>query len=83
MRNSEWCDDKEKCTEVLQLIIDGEATREDEDYFNNHIVQCIDCSRYFMLEQSIRDALRNKVNRMRAPEDFIHQLRMKIKKSHP
>lgn len=79
MINSDSCPDKDKCTQVLHLVIDGEATHEDEDYFFNHILQCTDCSRFYVLEQSIRDALRS--GKLRAPEEFIHQIRMKIKES--
>ena len=77
----EPCSDREKCDEILHLIIDGEATREEEEYFQNHILQCADCSHYYILEQSIRFALRNKINRKIAPEEFIHQIRMKIKET--
>jgi hypothetical protein len=78
----EPCSDREKCTEVLHLIIDGEATHEEEDYFFNHILQCVDCSHYYLLEKSIREAIRNKIDRKLAPEEFIHQVRMKVKGSH-
>jgi anti-sigma factor (TIGR02949 family) len=74
------CLDREKCSEILHLVMDGEATKSDEDYFHDHILQCIDCTQFYMLEQTIRNALRNKIDRKLAPEDFIHQLRMKIKK---
>ena len=77
----EPCSDRKKCDEILHLIIDGEATREEEEYFQNHILQCVDCSHYYILEQSIRFALRNKINRKIAPEEFIHQIRMKIKET--
>lgn len=77
--NIESCLDREKCSEILHLIIDGEATIKDEDYFYNHIRHCLDCSRYYMLEQTIRNAIRNKIDRKLAPEDFIRQLRIKIK----
>jgi hypothetical protein len=77
----EPCPDRDKCSEVLHLIIDGEASLEEEEYFHNHILQCVDCSHYYLLEQSIRNAIRNKINRKIAPDDFIHQIRMKIKES--
>ena len=73
------CMDREKCSEILHLIIDGEASSNDEDYFYNHIQHCLDCSHFYMLEQTIRNAIRNKIDRKLAPEDFIRQLRMKIK----
>ncbi len=78
----EPCTDKDRCNEVLQLVIDGEASHEEEDYFYNHILQCLDCSHYYLLEQTIREKLRDNVNKKEAPEDFIRQLRMKIKDLH-
>ncbi len=78
----EPCTDRERCNVVLQLVIDGEATHEEEDYFYSHILQCLDCSHYYLLEQTIREKLRDSVNKKEAPEDFIRQLRMKIKEMH-
>ena len=78
----EPCSDRNKCNQVLHLVIDGEASHEEEDYFYNHILQCIDCSHYYLLEQTIREALRNKLDKKEAPEDFIDQIRLKIKEMH-
>ena len=78
----EPCIDREKCNQVLHLVIDGEATHEEIDYFHNHITQCLDCSHYYLLEQTIREALRNKIDKKEAPEEFIDQIRMRIKQSH-
>ena len=79
--NIEPCSDREKCAEVLHVIIDGEATHEEEVYFNDHISQCNDCSHYYLLEQTIRNALRKKIDRKLAPDDFIHHIRLKIKEA--
>ena len=39
----------------------------------------MDCSHYYLIEQNIREALRSKANKKEAPEDFILQIREKIK----
>lgn len=75
------CKDREKCIEVLHLIIDGEADEDDEAYFYNHINKCLHCSMYYKLEQTIRTALRRKLKKLVAPESFINELRMKVKGS--
>ena len=78
---SEFCLDRDKCIQVLHLIIDGEANENDEEYFYNHINQCIHCSQYYRLEQAIRVALRKKMKKKVAPEDFINEIRNKFKES--
>lgn len=75
----EPCTDRDRCNQVLHLVIDGEASHDEEEYFFNHILQCMDCSHYYMIEQSIREALRHKISKKEAPEDLIHQLRLKIR----
>ena len=75
------CHDRPKCIKVLHLIIDGEAGEEDEVYFYEHINQCMDCSMYYKLEQTIRNALRKKMKKKVVPEDFILQLKAKVRES--
>ena len=79
--NSEFCLDRDKCIRVLHLIIDGEAGNEDEKHFYKHINQCLPCSQYYRLEQTIRIALRKKMKKKVAPEDFINEIRAKVKES--
>jgi anti-sigma factor (TIGR02949 family) len=81
LNESEFCLDRDKCIGVLHLIIDGEANDEDEAYFYNHINQCLHCSQYYRLEQTIRVALRKKLKKKVAPEDFINEIRSKFKDS--
>ncbi len=78
---TDFCLDRDKCIQVLHLIIDGEASDEDELYFYNHINQCLQCSQYYRLEQTIRVALRKKMKKKMAPEDFINEIRAKFKES--
>lgn len=75
------CEDHEHCIEVLNLIIDGEANEEEVEFFNSHIKECLLCSQYYSLEQTIREAIRKKLEKKEAPEDFIDELRNKVKES--
>jgi anti-sigma factor (TIGR02949 family) len=75
------CVDHEYCIKVLNLIIDGEATDEETAFFNSHIKECLQCSEYYSLEQVIREAIKKKMEKKSAPEDFINDLRNKVKDS--
>jgi anti-sigma factor (TIGR02949 family) len=81
LNEADFCLDRDKCIQVLHLIIDGEASDEDEVYFYDHINQCIHCSQYYRLEQTIRVALRKKMKKKIAPENFINEIRNKFKDS--
>ncbi len=75
------CEDHEYCINVLNLIIDGEANEEEVSFFNSHIKECLQCSEYYSIEQTIREAIRKKLEKKEAPDDFIHALRNKVKGS--
>lgn len=75
------CVDHDYCIKVLNLIIDGEANEREILFFNTHIKECLQCSEYYSIEQAIRKAIKKKLEKKEAPEDFIHELRTKVKES--
>jgi anti-sigma factor (TIGR02949 family) len=82
MKNVERpCPDHEKCLHVINLVIDGEATKEEEAYFYKHVKDCLHCAQYYKLEQSIREAIRKKLEVKEAPEELIVELRRRVKDS--
>jgi anti-sigma factor (TIGR02949 family) len=82
MKNVERpCPDHEKCIHVINLVIDGEANEDEEVFFYKHIRDCLHCAQYYKLEQSIREAIRKKLEVKEAPEELIVELRKKVKDS--
>ena len=75
------CEDHEKCIHIINLIIDGEANKEEETFFYTHIQDCLHCAQYYKLEQSIREAIRKKLKIKEAPEELIQEVRQKVKDS--
>jgi anti-sigma factor (TIGR02949 family) len=75
------CPDHEKCIHVINLIIDGEANAEEEAFFNSHVRDCLHCAQFYKLEQSIREAIRKRLEIMEAPEELIRLVREKVKES--
>jgi anti-sigma factor (TIGR02949 family) len=75
------CPDHDKCVHVINLVIDGEANKDEEDFFYKHIRDCLHCAQYYKFEQSIREAIRKKMEVKEAPEELIVELRKKVKDS--
>jgi len=75
------CEDHEECIRVLNLIIDGEANEIEQNFFHTHIMDCMQCTHYYTVEQSIREAIKKKLTKKEAPEDLIQSVRSKLKES--
>lgn len=71
--------DCEKCLEILELIMDGEATPQQENDFRKHIDACLPCYETYNLEASIKKLLQTRIERKQVPEDLIEKIRSKIR----
>lgn len=72
------CANQQQCIEMLQLIIDDEATPEQRDNFlHNHLEQCLPCYKNYHLEVEIRQLLKKKCAEI-APEDLIEAIRKRV-----
>lgn len=71
--------DCEKCLELLELIMDGEASPEEEAQFHKHIKDCLPCYESYNLETSIKTLIQTKLEKKQVPEDLIARIRSKIR----
>jgi anti-sigma factor (TIGR02949 family) len=74
----DYCNQKDICAEILQLMLDGEASSEQEEYFTTHIEECNHCLKAYELEKAIRQLVKTKVKRELVPQDLISDIRFKI-----
>ncbi len=72
------CADKRDCLEMLQLILDGEATPEQKANFKLHIDDCLPCFQHYHFDQAIKELLKLKCT-SQAPSDLIESIKSKIK----
>lgn len=72
------CKDHEKCLRILNLILDNEASEEQEVYFKAHIEKCMSCFAHFNAEKQIRLLLKTKVNRQPCPDLLAKEIKQKI-----
>jgi len=72
------CENQTACMEMLQLIVDGEATAEQKEHFlTHHLEECMPCYRNYHLEVAIRQLLKNKCSGT-APQELIDSIKAKV-----
>lgn len=71
------------CMEMLQVIIDGEASNEQQEYFKNHMDRCLPCFKSYDLDMAIKRLLKTKCCGSDAPTDLIDQIKMQISQNSP
>ena len=73
-----------KCTDYLaliELVIDNEATRDQEVYLKRHMKICLKCLDHYNLDQELKKALQLKLTSKQVPERLADAIRMKIANS--
>jgi anti-sigma factor (TIGR02949 family) len=72
------CPNSRECFEMLQLILDGEATPQQKDTFlKEHLEDCMPCYKNYHLEVAIRQLLKTKCSG-HAPQDLIEDIKRKV-----
>ena len=77
-RMKQDCENKKECLEMLQLILDGEASPQQKDKFmKQHLEECMPCYKNYHLEVAIRELLKSKCTNQ-APQELIDDIRKKV-----
>lgn len=72
------CPNQRECFEMLQLILDGEATPEQKHHFLSvHLEECMPCYKNYHLEVAIRQLLKSKCTG-NAPQDLVEDIKRKV-----
>ncbi|MDH5367332.1 MAG: anti-sigma factor [Cyclobacteriaceae bacterium] len=79
-KNNAECPEKEKCLEILSLVVDGEANSEQKTYVKNHIKDCMPCNKEYEVEKAIKELLQEKCVG-KAPSDLLESIKTKINQS--
>ena len=73
------CPDQAKCLEVLELMLDGEATAEQKKQFELQIKNCMPCYKQYNLDKAIKEMLLDKVEVKEVPVGLVDNIRTKIR----
>jgi mycothiol system anti-sigma-R factor len=72
------CPNQRDCMDMLQLILDDEASAEQRHHFmTHHLEQCLPCYRNYHLEVEIRHLLKAKCTDP-APQDIIDTIKARV-----
>lgn len=74
---------KPTCMEMLQVIIDGEATSEQQEYFKNHMDKCLPCFKSYDLDMAIKRLIKSRCCGGEAPADLMEQIKTQISQNTP
>lgn len=71
----------EKVSKLLDLVIDGEATSEDQHYFNHHIEDCVACFESHQKQKLLKGLVCGHLKRVIVPESLALSIKAKIQKT--
>ena len=69
---------KPTCMEMLQLILDGQATLAQREYFKSHMDHCMPCYKSYDLDMSIKQLLQSKCCGGDVPNELVEQIKNQI-----
>jgi anti-sigma factor (TIGR02949 family) len=72
------CENHQKCMEMIQAVLDGSASPDEIEHFKSHIDECLPCIEGYQLEKSIKEGLKNKIERKCCPQQTVDLLKVKI-----
>lgn len=72
------CKDFEKFYSILNLILDNEATPDQEKFFKVHVQNCMVCFSHYNIEKQLRELIKTKVNHRPISNDLASQIRDRI-----
>ena len=70
---------KPSCMQMLQIILDGEASPEQKEYFRYHMDKCMPCFKGYEVDMAIKEMLRIKCCGNQIPQEMLDQLKIQIK----
>ena len=72
------CPERDKCLDILNMVLDGEANEEQKEYLNSHIDACLPCLNDYNLEKTIKDLLQSKCSKVDVPNGLAEAIKSKL-----
>ena len=73
------CSNCVRVHELLNVIIDDEASKEEEQFFKGHIDECAPCLEKYNVERSLIDKIKSKLSHKCCPENVVNSIKEQIK----
>lgn len=69
------------CLCRLNSVLDGEATKEEMIYLQEHIEKCSPCYNHYNIEKSVKEVIKHKLEQRPVPANLIDSIRGNIQKN--
>ena len=69
---------KVTCIEMLQAILDGDATEEQQQYFRKHMDECMPCYKSHELDMQIKELIKTRCCGNHVPPDLIEKIKSQV-----
>ena len=76
--DSNSCTEFDKCMEILQLMLDDEASEKQEEYVNEHVHKGMVCFQHYEIETEIRELIKKKCSNLPVPDGLATQIRTQV-----
>ena len=76
---SKECSEREKCLDILNRVLDGEANEEQQEYLKSHIDLCLPCLNDYKLEKTIKELLQSKCSKIEVPAGLADAIKSKLR----
>ncbi|MHC2992077.1 hypothetical protein OB13_10930 [Pontibacter sp. HJ8] len=71
----------DKIAQLLDLMIDGEASGEEQSYFNTHIEECVPCFESHQKQKLLKGLVCGHLKRVIVPESLALSIKAKIQET--
>ena len=72
------CPEEDHCLELVRLMLDDEATEADSLYVTKHIDGCYRCYDNYDLENTIREAVKEKASDLKVSDEVVSEIKSKV-----
>jgi predicted anti-sigma-YlaC factor YlaD len=72
------CDECKTFLEILQIVLDNEADDEQVAFVNEHIGNCGYCFECYEVDKTLRQTIRQKIQRISTPQELTLLIQSKI-----
>lgn len=69
---------RQNCIDMLNLVLDGEATEEQKAEFEKHIELCMPCYQNYQLDTMIKQLIKKTCCGKKVPQDMVEAIRSKV-----
>lgn len=69
---------KATCLEMLQTILDGNASDEQQVYFKQHMEKCMPCYKAHELDMQIKHLLKSRCSGNHVPPDLLEKIKNQV-----